>query len=334
MNNQNKQNNPNANQTPLPSGGGGGGFHFEVCANSVESCIAAQQGGADRVELCAGIPEGGTTPSYGEIRQARRVLDEGAARGLKATRLHVIIRPRGGDFLYTELELQRMLDDIRICRELGADGVVFGCLRPDGTLDTEANARLMEAARQRPTPQTPTPSRPTPLPLPVREGSDYSQGGNPQAEMHSTPLPHREGQGGGSAGDGSLSITFHRAFDRCANPTQALEELIQQGFDRVLTSGQQPTAELGIPLLKTLHQQAAGRIIILAGCGVNEQNIRRIYDETGVSEYHFSAREPLRSQMLFSNPDVYMGAKGADEDTILRTTARRVSETIRQLKEQ
>ena len=152
--------------------------------------------------------------------------------------------------------------------------------------------------------------------------------------MHSTPLPHREGQGGGSAGDGSLSITFHRAFDRCANPTQALEELIQQGFDRVLTSGQQPTAELGIPLLKTLHQQAAGRIIILAGCGVNEQNIRRIYDETGVSEYHFSAREPLRSQMLFSNPDVYMGAKGADEDTILRTTARRVSETIRQLKEQ
>ena len=139
---------------------------------------------------------------------------------------------------------------------------------------------------------------------------------------------------GGQAGGGSLSITFHRAFDRCANPTQALEELIRQGFDRVLTSGQQPTAELGIPLLKTLHQQAAGRIIILAGCGVSEQNIRRIYDETGVSEFHFSAREPLRSQMLFSNPDVYMGAKGADEDTILRTTARRVSETIRQLKEQ
>ena len=322
MNNPNFKHSPNANQTPLPSGGGGGGFHFEVCANSVESCIAAQQGGADRVELCAGIPEGGTTPSYGEIRQARRVLDEGAARGLKATRLHVIIRPRGGDFLYTELELQRMLDDIRICRELGADGVVFGCLRPDGSLDTEANARLMEAA-----------SRPTPLPLPVREGSNYSLGGNPQAEMHSTPLPHREGQGGGSAG-GGCSLTFHRAFDRCANPTQALEELILQGFDRVLTSGQQPTAEQGIPLLRQLHEQARGRIIILAGCGVNEQNIRRIYDETGVSEYHFSAREPLRSQMLFSNPDVYMGAKGADEDTILRTTARRVSETIRQLKEQ
>ena len=314
MNNQNKQNNPNANQTPLPSGdwglqsshqcgcgptkgseslirdggqaGGGclgGGFHFEVCANSVESCIAAQEGGADRVELCAGIPEGGTTPSYGEINQARHVLDEGARRGLKATRLHVIIRPRGGDFLYTELELQRMVDDIRTCRELGVDGVVFGCLRPDGTLDTEANARLLEAARQRP-----------------------------------TPLP--------------LSITFHRAFDRCANPAAALEELIQQGFDRVLTSGQQPTAEQGIPLLRQLQEQALGRIIIMAGCGVNEQNIRRIQEETGVSEFHFSAREPLRSQMQFSNPDVYMGAKGADEDTILRTTARRVSETINQLR--
>ena len=353
MNNQNKQNNPNANQTPLPSGGAGGGclgggFHFEVCANSVESCIAAQQGGADRVELCSGIPEGGTTPSYGEIRQARRVLDEGAARGLKPTRLHVIIRPRGGDFLYTELELQRMLDDIRICRELGADGVVFGCLRPDGTLDTEANARLLEAARQRP-----TTSRPTPTPSRGEGSSNTLFHQDIASEAIQASLPsgdwglqssHRCGCGptkgseslirdGGQAG-GGCSITFHRAFDRCANPTQALEELIRQGFDRVLTSGQQPTAELGIPLLKTLHQQAAGRIIILAGCGVSEQNIRRIHEATAISEFHFSAREPLRSQMLFSNPDVYMGAKGADEDTILRTTARRVSETIRQLKEQ
>ena len=305
-----------------------GGYSFEVCANSVESCIAAQQGGADRVELCAGIPEGGTTPSYGEIRQARRLLDEGAARGLKATRLHVIIRPRGGDFLYTELELQRMLDDIRICRELGADGVVFGCLRPDGTLDTEANARLMEAARQRPTPQTPTPQTPTPSPSQGEGSLDTFSSDDATSNANQAPLPS------GGAGGGCLSITFHRAFDRCANPTAALEELIQMGFDRVLTSGQQPTAEQGIPLLRQLHQQAAGRIIILAGCGVNEQNIRRIHEATAINEFHFSAREPLRSQMLFSNPDVYMGAKGADEDTILRTTARRVSETIRQLKEQ
>ena len=258
---------------------------FEVCANSVESCIAAQKGGADRVELCAGIPEGGTTPSYGEILFARRVLDEGAARGLKPTRLHVIIRPRGGDFLYTELELQRMIEDIRIARELGADGVVFGCLRPDGSLDTEANARLLEAAS----------------------------------------LPMGEGRGG-------ASVTFHRAFDRCAHPKEALEELVAQGFDRILTSGQQPTAEEGIPLLWELNEQAAGRITILAGCGVNEHNIRRIHEETGVVEFHFSAREPQRSRMTFSNPDVYMGVKGADEDTVLVTSEERVRRTVEMLK--
>ena len=182
-------------------------FRFEVCANGVESCLAAQAGGADRVELCAGIPEGGTTPSYGEIKTARKLLTK--------TRLHVIIRPRGGDFLYSELEVERMIEDIRICKALGADGVVFGCLQSDGTLDVRQNRRLLEEAS-------------------------------------------------------GMSVTFHRAFDRCANPQESLEQLIDMGFDRVLTSGQQPTAYEGIPLLKELQQQSAGRIIVLAGCGVNE----------------------------------------------------------------
>ena len=81
-----------------------GALLFEICANGVESCLAAQEAGADRVELCAGIPEGGTTPSYGEIKQARSLLT--------TTRLHVIIRPRGGDFVYTPLEAERMQTDI------------------------------------------------------------------------------------------------------------------------------------------------------------------------------------------------------------------------------
>ena len=88
-------------------------YQFEVCANSVESCLAAQTGGANRVELCAGIPEGGTTPSYGEIAMARKVLN--------TARLHVIIRPRGGDFLYSPLETKIMLEDIEIARHLGVD---------------------------------------------------------------------------------------------------------------------------------------------------------------------------------------------------------------------
>lgn len=116
-------------------------YKFEVCANSVASCIAAQQGGATRVELCAGIPEGGTTPSYGMIKNARKSINIG---------LNVIIRPRGGDFLYSLSELEEMLEDIRIAKELGADGLVFGCLRPDGSVDMEAMKPLMEAAGDTP----------------------------------------------------------------------------------------------------------------------------------------------------------------------------------------
>jgi copper homeostasis protein len=116
-------------------------YRFEICANSVASCIAAQEGGADRVELCAGIPEGGTTPSYGMICKARESISIG---------LNVIIRPRGGDFLYTRDELEEMLHDIRIAKVLGADGLVFGCLRPDGSVDMEAMKPLMEAAGDTP----------------------------------------------------------------------------------------------------------------------------------------------------------------------------------------
>ena len=167
-------------------------FKFEICANSVESCLAAQEGGADRVELCAGIPEGGTTPSYGEIKLARKLLTK--------TKLHVIIRPRGGDFLYTPLELERMEEDIRICRELGVDGVVFGCLTEEGEIDREANRRLVELARP-------------------------------------------------------MSVTFHRAFDRTADPMKALEDIISLGCNRILTSGQQPKAIDGISLLAQLEKK-------------------------------------------------------------------------------
>ena len=99
--------------------------------------MAAQEGGANRVELCAAIPEGGTTPSYGEIRMARKLID---------IRLHVIIRPRGGDFLYSPVEIETMEEDICMARQAGADGVVFGCLTPEGALDMPAMERLMKAA--------------------------------------------------------------------------------------------------------------------------------------------------------------------------------------------
>lgn len=241
-------------------------YTFEVCANSVESCLAAQAGGADRVELCAGIPEGGTTPSYGDIAVARE--------SLKETRLHVIIRPRGGDFLYTPLEQRIMLKDIDLARKLGADGVVFGCLTAEGDVDLPLMRQLMEAS----------------------EG---------------------------------MSVTFHRAFDVCCNPQQALEDIIGLGCHRILTSGQQHTAEQGIPLLRKLQQQADGRIILLAGCGVNESNIARIAQETGIHEFHFSAREQVESGMLYRNPHVSMGGTVCIEEySRPLTTSRRVSQTI------
>lgn len=247
-------------------------FKFEICANSVESCLAAQEGGADRVELCAGIPEGGTTPSYGEIKLARKLLTK--------TKLHVIIRPRGGDFLYTPLELERMEEDIRICRELGVDGVVFGCLTEEGDIDREVNRRLVELARP-------------------------------------------------------MSVTFHRAFDRTVDPMKALEDIISLGCNQILTSGQQPKAIDGISLLaqleKKLKEYPLPPIQLLAGSGVNEENIRQIFDATGIHEYHFSARVNVVSKMKHYNHEVYMGAKGADESNSLVTSAEKVRNTIKQL---
>lgn len=111
---------------------------IEVCVDSVESAIAAQQGGADRVELCDNLLEGGTTPSAGAIEVARRHL---------SIRLHVIIRPRGGDFCYSEVESEIMRRDITTAKTLGADGVVIGILTPEGDIDCGRTRELMELAR-------------------------------------------------------------------------------------------------------------------------------------------------------------------------------------------
>ncbi len=242
-------------------------YTFEICANSAESCVAAQAGGAHRVELCASMPEGGTTPSFGEIRLARKLID---------IRLHVIIRPRGGDFLYTPLELDIMEEDIHMARQAGADGVVFGCLTPEGDLDMPAMRRLMK----------------------ISEG---------------------------------MSVTFHRAFDYVRSPEQVLEHLIDLGVNRVLTSGQQPTAMQGASLLAELVRQAAGRIVIMPGCGVNEWNIAELAACTGASEFHFSARELKESKMLLRNPALSMGSSDQDEYAHPVTTAERVRHTIQAL---
>lgn len=112
-------------------------IQIEICVDSPESALAAQEGGADRVELCDNLFEGGTTPSFGAIRTARRLL------GIK---LHVIIRPRGGDFLYTDIEFETMKADIETAKLLGVDGVVIGLLTSDGQIDAVRTAELVQMA--------------------------------------------------------------------------------------------------------------------------------------------------------------------------------------------
>ncbi|MCC8188678.1 MAG: copper homeostasis protein CutC [Bacteroides sp.] len=218
---------------------------IEICANSARSCVEAELGGARRVELCAAIPEGGTTPSYGEIRMAQQLTS--------SIDIHVIIRPRGGDFLYTPTEVDAMLYDIDMCRRCGVDGVVFGCLTKEGDINLSLLRQLVDAS-------------------------------------------------------GELSVTFHRAFDVCRDPLLALEQLIDAGCDRILTSGQKATAAEGIPLIAELVRRAGERIIIMPGSGVRPDNIARIEAETGAREFHTSARSVVHSGMVYRKEDVPMGS--------------------------
>lgn len=227
---------------------------LEICAGSWDSVLAARDGGADRVELCSGLAEGGLTPSLGLIRTACR-LD-----GLK---VHVLIRPRGGDFLYTETEVALMEDDIRSAIDAGADGVVVGSLTPDGDVDTLQLRRWVAAA-------------------------------------------------------GGRNVTFHRAFDLCRQPEQALQDIADCGCNRLLTSGQADKAINGLLLLARLVVRAGDRLSIMPGSGVNAANAVSILTATGAHELHASARRTVMSQMRFRHGGVSMG-QPADEYTRLET---------------
>ena len=212
-------------------------YKLEICANSVQTCINAQEGNADRVELCDNLWEGGTTPSAGTIKLARQQIDIG---------LFVIIRPRGGDFLYSSLEFEVIKEDIRMAIDLGADGIVSGILDADGLVDKERTAQLVELC-------------------------------------------------------GDLPFTFHRAFDLSSDPYKALEDIIDCGAKRILTSGLQPSVLQGIKMIKKLNDKASGRIVIMPGGGINEMNAQEIIQKTGCSEFHMSGKVIEDSKMNFRN---------------------------------
>ena len=212
-------------------------FKLEVIGFTIESCLIAQAAGAHRIELCDNPSEGGTTPSYGFIKAAREKL---------TIELYPIIRPRGGDFLYSDTEFEIMKADVKICKNIGCNGVVIGILLPNGTVDKERCKQLVDIA--------------------------YPMG-----------------------------VSFHRAFDRTADPFKALEDIISIGCERILTSGQKPSVNEGMQLLVDLVQQANKRIIIMPGSGVRAENIVALANQTNALEFHTSARININSKMEFIN---------------------------------
>jgi copper homeostasis protein len=213
---------------------------IEVCAYSVQSAITAQEAGAFRVELCSNYFEGGTTPSAGTIQLAREALK---------IKLNVIIRPRGGDFLYSDCEYSTMLKDIETAMKLGADGIAAGILTADGRVEKTRMKEIISIT-------------------------------------------------------GTGSVTFHRAFDTVRDPFRAMDDLIELGVNRILTSGLKHSAAEGKELIAQLNERAGNKIIIMPGSGVNSSNIENLYKSTGAVEFHLSGRSIIKSNMEFHNDDV------------------------------
>jgi copper homeostasis protein len=229
---------------------------IEACVDSYASSAAAFRAGADRLELCANLAIGGTTPSPTLFQQVQRDIP---------LPINVLIRPRFGDFLYTEPELAEMCGEIRRFRDLGANGVVTGVLTPDGSLDAVRMRRLMDCA-------------------------------------------------------GDMDVTLHRAFDMTRDPLEALETAVELGCRTILSSGQARDAAAGKEVLKTVFQQAAGRIAVMAGCGVKPENIRDIYLHTGIRVFHTTGRNaPLNSGMRYRKASVSMGLPSLSEYEIWQT---------------
>jgi copper homeostasis protein len=241
-----------------------GKIGLEVCADSLENALTAQSAGADRIEFCANLPEGGTTPSPTQIRMARKLLE---------IKLYVLIRPRGGDFLYTDREFEIMKSDIHFCGETGCDGVVIGVLRSDGTVDVERCRELVQIARQ------------------------YAMG-----------------------------VTFHRAFDRSKHLFQALEDIIELGCERILTSGGCDTAIEGAETIRQLIEKAGERIIIMPGAGLTPENIGELILKTGLKELHGTFRSRFPSRMQYKNAKL----SSPDEYDLLLTDTEKIKKIKRQ----
>lgn len=201
---------------------GGAPILVEACVDSVASATAAERGGARRLELCSAIFDGGTTPSAGMIA---------ACKSTVAIPVFVLIRPRGGGFVFSDVERDVMRRDVMVARDVGADGIVVGCLQPDRTIDLALLGCLVDAAH-------------------------------------------------------GLPVTFHRAFDLTPDLPAALGSLVDAGVQRVLTSGGAPTAAEGATALADLVRLAGSQLVVMAGGGIRDHDVRRVVSVSGVREVH------------------------------------------------
>lgn len=202
---------------------------FEVCAGSVQDCINAQLGGADRVELNSALHLGGLTPSLAMLKLVK-----------EKTSLKVICmdRPRAAGFCYDDVEIETMFEDAKILLENGADGISFGFLNSDATINVTETKKMVELIHQ------------------------YQK-----------------------------EAVFHRAFDCVDDPMHAIKQLIDCGVDRILTSGLQPTAMQGASVLEKVQSEFGDQIELLAGSGINANNIRALKEQTGLHQFHGSCKE-------------------------------------------
>ena len=182
---------------------------IEVCAESYEYAVKAEKAGADRIELCKDLHLDGLTPDYESSKRTIDKLD---------IPVFILIRPRGGDFIYSHEEFELMKRDILKFKKMGCKGIVSGVLNDDNTIDIKKTKELVELSRP-------------------------------------------------------LEFTFHRAFDKVNNPLNEIENLIELGIDRILTSGQKEKAIDGLVLLKQLNSISKNRIKIMPGSGINKSNI-------------------------------------------------------------
>jgi len=235
---------------------------LETCANSYQSAKNAQDAGAHRIELCSELSIGGITPNYGLLKKVAENL---------YIETFILIRPRSGNFTYTNEEFEIMKSNIKLCKELGFSGIVSGVLNTDNTIDLKRTKELVELSKP-------------------------------------------------------LAFTFHRAFDWVSNPEEALEQLIEIGASRVLTSGQNTSAKNGLEILKDLKEKANNQIIILPGGGVSVENAI-VFKNAGFKEIHASLTQ---LDKVNNEPQISMhSAKHFSETHVATSNHKKIKELLK-----